>query len=190
MTLAEIRSTPRMIQDRLRQAAAWRLNGLLLERPRAGWIEDVEALAREVADAGLGAAAQAARAATEGEYLSLLGPGGAASPREVAYRTMEDPSRLLADLSAWYEAFAYRPRAEDPPDHLAVEAGFVGYLLLKEALALSAGDQEAAETTAEARARFLEERLAPFIEGLAGRLEGTGGHLELAARALRSRVIS
>ncbi len=179
---------PCRIGEQLREAAAWRVLGILLERPRAGWLEEIELLAREVADPSLSAAALEARRATEGAYLKALGPGGYASPREVAYRTMEDPSRLLADLSAWYEAFAYRPRAEDPPDHIAVESGFAGYLLLKEAMARLADDEEAAGTTARARERFIDERLRPFVEGLSGRLQGTGGHLEQAISVLLKRV--
>jgi len=176
------------IRRLLRESAAWRLQGLLLERPRSGWLQEVESLAAEVEEQELRAAASAARAADEGEYLAALGPGGAASPREVAYRPMEDPSRLLSELSAWYDAFAFRPRAEDPPDHVAVEAGFVGYLFLKEAMARAAGDGEAAGTTATARERFLSQRLRPFIEELSTRLGPAEGPLALAVEALRRRV--
>jgi TorA maturation chaperone TorD len=172
----------------LREAAAWRLLGLLMERPRAGWIEEVEALAREAGGDPLRAAARAAREASEGQYLALLGPGGPVSPREVAYRDREDPARVLSDLASYYEAFAYRPRAEDPADHIAVEAGFIGYLVLKEAMALAAGSQEHAAVAAQARERFLNEHVAPFARRLAERLAGCGGHLEAAARAIQDRV--
>jgi hypothetical protein len=172
----------------LRLAAAWRLNGLLLERPRAGWREEVDALAAEVEDGDLRAAAAAARHGTEGEYLAHLGPGGPVSPREVAYRDREDPARVLADLAACYEAFAYRPRAEDPADHIAVEAGFVGYLLLKELIARDLCESILVSTVSLARERFLHEHVGPFARALAARLEGAGGHLELAARALAARA--
>jgi hypothetical protein len=181
---------PEEAAGQLREAAAWRLQGLLLERPRPGWLEEIEELAREAADPRLHEAASAARGATEGLYLAAFGPGGYASPREVAYRTMEDPARLLSELSGWYEAFAYRPRTEDPPDHIAVEAGFVGYLLLKEAMARLAGDDEAAGTTALSRERFSGERLRPFATELAGRLQGASGHLEPAAVSLLERAWS
>lgn len=55
----------------------------------------------------------------------MLGPGGLASPREVAYRGMGDPGQILSDILAFHEAFAFRPEAEEPPDHVAVEAGFL-----------------------------------------------------------------
>lgn len=165
------------------EAARWRLLGLLLERPRAGWHAEVARLAAEVADPGLVTLAGAAREASEGAYLRLLGPGGAVSPREVAYRGLEDPGWVLADVARFYEAFAYRPRAEDPPDHVAVEAGFVGYLLLKEELARSAGDGEAARTTGAARAAFLGRHLAALAAPLARALDAAGGGVLAAAAA-------
>jgi hypothetical protein len=172
----------------LRDAAAWRLLGLLMERPRSGWIDEVEALAREADGDGERSAARAARHATEGAYLALLGPGGNVPAREVAYREREDPARVLADISACYEAFAYHPRAEDPSDHMAVEIGFVGYLIVKEVMACAAGQEEHAAIARIARRRFVADHLAPFARSLAERLAGCGGHLEPAARALRDRM--
>jgi hypothetical protein len=51
-------------ERRIAEAATWRLLGLLLERPRAGWHAEVAALAREIADPALNGAAQSAQAAT------------------------------------------------------------------------------------------------------------------------------
>jgi len=117
------------LQDTLRQAAEWRLLGLLFERPREGWKREVEALRVEVADPEIRIAAElAGQEGTEGIYLALLGPGGAVSPREVTYRGMQDPGHILADIEAFHEAFAFHPDTEEPPDHLAVEAGFSGIL--------------------------------------------------------------
>jgi nitrate reductase assembly molybdenum cofactor insertion protein NarJ len=174
-------------QALISEAAEWRLIALLLERPRAGWQMEVAALAREVPHQGLRTAAHAARDASEGEYLHLVGPGGIVSPREVSYRSFEDPGRILADLAASYAAFAFQPRAEESPDHLAVEAGFIGYLLLKEAFAVARGDTEAASTTAAARSRFLEGHLTaahPFAE----RLAAGGSYLAAVACVLAERV--
>jgi hypothetical protein len=151
-------------------AAEWRLLGLLLERPRAGWHDEVARLGREVGGIAIRDAVAAAGGAGEGEYLALLGPGGLVSPREVAYRGLQDPGRVLADLAAVYQAFAFRPRAEDPMDHIAVEVAFVGYLFLKEGFALATGDTEAAETTAAARAAFVSEHLSTMATRLAERL--------------------
>ena len=87
------------VKELLREAAAWRLLGLLFERPRDGWWREVEMLSREVVDPEITAAAEAARdGGGEGRYLALLGPGGPVSPREVTYRGMEDPGRIFADI--------------------------------------------------------------------------------------------
>lgn len=164
-------------------AAAWRLAGLLLERPVCGWPEAVSDLAAEVDDPGLRAAAEVAPKAVEGHYLALLGPGGPASPREVAYVGFGDPGRTLAEIRAFHEAFAFGPRTEDPPDHIAVSAGFAGYLRLKEAFALGEGNGEAAATVREARERFESEHLRRVAGPLARKLEEHGPGTAWAAAA-------
>jgi nitrate reductase assembly molybdenum cofactor insertion protein NarJ len=174
----------------LREAAAWRLLGLLLERPREGWRQEVEALRREVADPEIGAAAEAARAhASEGRYLAVFGPGGPVSPREVTYRGMEDPGRILGDVMAFYRAFAFQPHTEEVPDHLAVEAGFLGFLCLKEAYARVRGQDEEGEVAAQAAERFREAHLGTFAWPVADRLGRTDlAYLTLAAAALAHRT--
>lgn len=177
------------VREALAEAARWRLLGLLFERPRHGWTGELAGLARELDDPGLVSAARAAREASEGAYLAFLGPGGI-SPREVSYRGMEDPARVLASLSAWYEAFAYRPRAEDPIDHVAVEAGFAGYLALKEAAALAGGKPQAAEVAAEGRRRFVETHLRSLAGPLTRRLRAASAPTWLlqAAQSLVART--
>ena len=171
------------------EAVEWRLLALLLERPRAGWHEEVAGLGREVPDLTLAAAAQNAQEAREGEYLSVLGPGGAVSPREVTYRSYEDPGQLLAELATVYEVWAFQPRAEDPIDHIAVEAGFVGFLFLKEAFAGARHDGQAAAAVAAARRAFIATHLAAIVPPLAQRLEAAGpAYLVQAAHALVARV--
>ena len=171
-------------------AAEWRLIGLLLERPRPGWREEIEALAGESGDDALRRAAASAGAANEGTYLHLVGPGGLVSPREVSYRPMEDPGWVLADLRRFYDAFAFHPRAEDPIDHIAVETSFVGYLFLKEAFARAGGDDVAAETTAAARRDFLEAHLGSIAHPFAERLEALARSCPLSecARLLAARA--
>lgn len=177
------------LHEWLRQAAEWRLLGLLFERPRAGWREEVEGLCREVLDPEIKAAATAARGeASEGLYLALLGPGGPVSPREVSYRGMEDPGHLLADIEAFYQAFAFSPETEEAPDHLSVEAGFLGYLCLKAAYARARGNDEEAEVAARASAKFREAHLSTFAWVVAERLEATDvRYLTLAAKVLAHR---
>jgi len=173
----------------VRTAAQWRLLGLLFERPRPGWAEEAESLVREVADAELRRVVERAiSAANEGEYHRVLGPGGLVSPREVSYR-VTDPGVLMANLSCAYDAFAYRPRVEEPLDHIAVETGFAGYLCLKEAFAIANGENESAEQVASARSAFVEDHLRAFATGLAQRL-GTlaGSYLCDCGRLLGARV--
>lgn len=160
-----------MNPELLAQAAAWRLIGLLFERPKVGWVEEVGALDRESSDPALQEAARLGAAAAETQYLALMGPGGPASPREAGYRGRLDPGQLMADISGFYQAFAFEPRREDPIDHIAVEAGFAGFLFLKEALA---PDREAAVTIRDARELFFAEHLGPLAAGLHRRLEQLG----------------
>lgn len=177
------------LQHLLGEATAWRLLGLLFERPREGWWQEVDSLSRLVSDPEIRAAAETARdEASEGLYLSLLGPGGAVSAREVTYRGMEDPGHIVADIAAFHEAFAFQPETEEAPDHLAVEASFVGYLALKEAYARARGDEEEAEVASEASARFREDHLSVLTWPVAERLATTGvRYLALAATALARR---
>jgi TorA maturation chaperone TorD len=178
------------VQQLLGDATTWRLLGLFFERPREGWRKEVELLRRKIADPAIEAAADAAQEdAKEGLYLALLGPGGPVSAREVAYRGMEDPGRILADIRAFYEAFAFQPETEEAPDHLSVEAGFLGYLCLKEAYARARGNDQEAEVSAQAAHRFRESHLSTFVWPVADRLEAAGlRYLSLAASALAHRT--
>ena len=181
--------TDPLVQELLAAATAWRLLGLLFERPREGWWQDVEALSRVVSDPEIrSAAAEAQLEASEGRYLALLGPGGPVSAREVAYRGMEEPGQIMADIQAFYQAFAFQPETEEAPDHLAVEAGFLGYLCVKEAYARARGNDEEAEIAAAAAIRFCEAHLSAVAWPVAKRLESTGvRHLSLAAATLARR---
>lgn len=171
------------------EAAEWRLLGLLLQRPRPGWREQVEALAREVADERLAAAAAAARDADEGFYLALFGPGGAVSPRAVTYRAFADPGGILGEIAGYHEAFGFRSDGEDPPDHVAVLCDFVSYLRFKEAYARAGGDDEAASLCAEARQHVVESHLAPIACALAEMFEAAPpSYVRDVVKRLRARV--
>ena len=175
----------------MRAATEWRLLGLLFERPRPGWLEEIALLRGEVADGLLRDAAEAAAGADEGTYLAVFGPGGCASPREVAYRGREDPGQVLADIAGFHRAFGFHAAVEDPIDHVAVEASFAGFLAFKEAFARSQGDTEATEVCAEALARFCDAHIRCFAEALALKLDAVGElapHLAQAAIALVERA--
>lgn len=184
-------TAPAVAESLLRDAAEWRLLGLLFEYPGAGWREEVGALLAEVADPVLRQAGQQARTSGRaGAYLAVLGPGGIVSPREAGHAPLQDPGRILADIAAFYDAFQYRPRAEEPADHVAVQAGFLGYLKLKEAFARARAAADEAEMAAGAAETFQARHLAVMAEPLARRLAeaGSGGYLALAADALWRRA--
>lgn len=157
-----------LTQVDLRKAAELRLIGLLFERPREETRAGIRDLACEIGDGPLREIAERLQDLDEPTYTSLLGPGGPVSPREAAYLKRADPGWAMADVSAFYQAFGYRPRAEDPVDHVAVETGFVAYLLLKEAYAGACGADP--NLAAAARARFIESHLSTLATGIVRRL--------------------
>ena len=174
----------------LTQAAEWRLIGRLFECPVGTWQDEIVALARDLEDPLLGSAVtHALEEASEGLYHSTFGPGGPAPPREVTYVKTIQLGYLLSELTAFYDAFAYRPVTRESPDHVSVEAGFIGYLRLKEAYAVTRGDEGQAAVTAGAAATFVREHLAAFAEPLAATLDASGvAYLAEAARALATRT--
>ena len=141
-------------------------------------------------DEALRAMAEAALAqASAPLHHSTFGPGGPAAPREVTYRQDVLPGGMLGELTAFYRAFAYEPTVPEPPDHMAIEAGFVGYLKLKEAFALERGEAEQVAVVAAAARRFLDDHLNPMVEPLALALTASGiEYLAHAGAALLERV--
>lgn len=174
----------------LQEAAEWRLLGRLLECPSSAWKEDLDTLSRELDAEPLKAAALGARSeATEGLYHSVFGPGGPAPPREVSYHASVELGSLMSEIERDYAAFAYQPETHEPPDHIAVETGFVAYLRLKEAYAYATGDDEAAQITRRAAMRFAAEHLARMAEPLATLLSNSGvDYLAQTLALIASRV--
>lgn len=177
------------VLDLARQAAEWRLIALLFEQPSASWREQLTALAAEIADETLQRAAQAAlEEASEELYHSIFAPGGPASPREASYFDHIQLGYLMAELGAHYEAFAYQPVLAEPPDHVAIEAGFIAFLRLKEAYALAGDDTENAARTRDAARHFLSGHLARMAPTLAEKFVPSDvEYLTLASRALAER---
>lgn len=177
-------------QNLLAEAAEWRLLSLLFDCPGQSWLAQVAQLSVEVTDPELRTCVdQALGQASEGLYHSTFGPGGPAAPREVSYSDTLQFGYLMSELQAYYEAFGYRPRTKEAPDHISVELGFLAYLNMKEAFALASGDEKQRAVTAEAAKRFAAEHLARVAQPLAERLRESGlGYLSEAARALQRRV--
>jgi len=152
---------PAPIRELLAESAEWRLYGLLFEYPDRGWRANMEALRSSLSDSKLRAMAESAlRDASEGLHFALFGPAGTVPAREVTYRGGVQFGYLMAELSAFYDAFGYAPQAQEAPDHFAIELGFISYLKLKQAHALANGDSGQAEVTAEACREFLKEHIA------------------------------
>ena len=181
-------STSPAVTALLREAAEWRLLGLLFEYPTGSWRAQVEALARDFDGGALpGLAAAALECASEGLHIALFGPGGRVPVREVTYRGGVQFGYLMAELAACYDAFGYSPSTEESSDHLAVEAGFVAYLKMKQAFALASDDGEHAAIASEAAETFVKEHLAILVEPVAGALEAYAPDYLIQAAAVLLR---
>jgi nitrate reductase assembly molybdenum cofactor insertion protein NarJ len=172
------------------EAAEWRLLSLLFECPTPEWRRQLAGLIKEVADEELKSAAQdALDKASEGLFHHTFGPGGPAPPREATYHQTVQLGYLMSELQAYYNAFAFRPATNEPPDHVSVETGFIAYLKMKEAYALACCSEEQAATASESAQRFVQEHLANLAQPLANHLEGSGiPYLAKAGAALLHRV--
>jgi len=173
-----------------REAAEWRLLSLLFECPTSDWRKQIAALIQDVADEELKSAAQdALEQASEGLFHHTFGPGGPAPPREATYHQTVQLGYLMSELQAYYNAFAFHPVTNEPPDHISVEIGFIAYLRLKEAYALACCNNEQAATAAESAQRFIFEHLANIAQPFANHLEASDiPYLVKAAAALFRRV--
>ena len=174
----------------LEDAAEWRLISLLFDCPDQERLEQIDSLSRAANDKKLKRAAKAARKeATEGLFHSIFGPGGPAPGREVSYRGWVQPGYLLSELSSFYDAFAYKPKTHEVPDHVAVETGFIAYMRMKEAFAFECSDTESAAITAEASKTFIDDHLSKYAEQMSKILSNSGiEYLSLAGAALFDRV--
>jgi nitrate reductase assembly molybdenum cofactor insertion protein NarJ len=174
----------------LRDAADWRVLGRLFERPSPEWLDDLDRLGAEVGDEALAATVRAAReGAAEGRYHSTFGPGGPAPPREASYHLSLELGNLMSELTTIYDAFGYTPPGDEPPDHVAIETGFIAYLRLKEAYALSSGEEETAQIARRAAVAFTTDHLAMFAQPLAALLaESDIEYLVQASAQLAARV--
>ncbi len=179
-----------VVVDLLRDAAAWRLLGRLFECPSSAWRDDIAALDRELADDRLHAAVTAALdESSEGLYHSVFGPGGPAPPREVTYYQSLELGSVMSSVTGYYGAFAYTPAISEPPDHIAVEVGFLAYLRTKQAFALLAGDADRATLAAEAVDHFRQDHVAAIAARLAPLLEAApASYMASAGRILLARA--
>lgn len=163
---------PPRVKELLDEASQWRLYGLLFEYPTKAWRENLEALLPSLHSAELRSIAQAAlEQSSEGLHFTLFGPAGSVPAREVTYQGGVQFGYLMAELSAYYEAFGYEPQVDEAADHLAVQLGFLAFLKLKQAHAVLDGQDEAAQLTGEAFSNFLREHIAAQAEPVVKALE-------------------
>lgn len=163
---------PPEVEELLKEASQWRLFGLLFEYPTKAWRDNLEALMPSLHSPELRVIAQAALdQASEGLHFAMFGPAGSVPVREVTYQGGVQFGYLMAEMSAYYEAFGYQPQVDEASDHLAVQLGFLSFLKLKQAHALLNGQSEAARLTSEAFNNFLRDHIASQAEPVVKALE-------------------
>lgn len=185
------------VQALLQQAAALRLAALALGPPRPGRDREMQALALEVSPHLRREAAALAGfdlAAADAAHHRLLGSSGAVSGCESAYPGVfsADKGTLLADISAFYQAFGFQPGEElpEPPDHIAVQLAYLAFLSIKEAFAHHRGDREKAEICARAFGDFNQAHLGRWGAALSERLaQRQDSELPLAGVRLALQIL-
>jgi TorA maturation chaperone TorD len=118
-------------------------------------------------------------AAWEAEYHALLGASGACPDCESSYddNPLGGKGPLLLDIAGFYQAFRF-PGPESlqlPPDHLAVELDFLGYLGLKAAFAEGSARGDERAVCLEAAAAFGRDHLGRFLHRFCERLAAAAG---------------
>lgn len=98
---------------------------------------------------------------------------GAAPPCETSYTcrlNQELKTFELADIAGFYKAFNLKP-AYGTPDHIGAEMEFMAYLLIREVLAGSAGQDDAVAVCRDAREKFYREHLSVWVGDMARQVE-------------------
>jgi TorA maturation chaperone TorD len=172
----------------LRKAAAWRYFSLLFRLPSRETRNELKRLGREVPRGirGLGQEwTSLPLKAAEAEYHRVLGAGGVPCV-ESSYddNALAGRGPLLADVRAFYEAFAYTPEKlpAELPDHIAVELDFLSYLAMKASFAHHAGTPEQKRVSVDAYHQFAKSHLNPWV----GKLQAS---VARAGTALHSKAL-
>jgi hypothetical protein len=165
------------VHDLLERAATYRALSLALAPPGPGLATELLGLSREcapVAREGVARLAEEARGDLDGRYHTLLGFAGACRDAETDcdLRGVSAKGTMLGDVAAFYRAFAFEPTAEPavPADHVSRELAFLGYLAVKQALALDAGEEDNASVCAEAHRTFVRDHLGRWARRFFARL--------------------
>jgi nitrate reductase assembly molybdenum cofactor insertion protein NarJ len=178
------------VRELLTAAVEWRLLGMLFERPLGDWAVQLAEVAKETASVELQNAVNSAlKDACEAQYHATFGPCGPLSVREATYRKTMNLGQYLSQLSSLYDGFAYKPALDEAPDHIAVELGFVAYLHLKKAYALSQNDAEQAAIAGDVLERFLQEHVSTLAAPVALALRDSSiSYYDWTAKAIQQRI--
>jgi TorA maturation chaperone TorD len=167
----------------LHRAAVYRLLGGAFAHPTRARVTELGALASALAGhaadpalrQSLAELAEAARTADAGGLAEVHAGLFDRVPACPAYEGVYGVPQLagkaaqLADIAAFYAAFAVTPAAREAelPDHVATELEFMSVLALKEAYALAEGDRDGLEVTRAAARAFLRDHLGRWAETFA-----------------------
>ncbi len=159
----------------LERAAEWHLLAQLFAYPDAGWRRRFELLCGSLRGAAmLELARRAAREVCPELWMRLFGPAGPVRIRAVSFDGGLQPGYLLAELAAFYEAFAYVAPPGSAPDDFPALLDFAAWLEMKLAYACMLEDVQAAEVTNRALETFLSRFLSAGAWRVYRQLEGLG----------------
>ena len=125
-------------------------------------------------------------------YFAVLGPGGCPAT-ESAYdlAAMANRGPLIAEVSAFYEAFSYPARltSDVVPDHVVVELDFMGYLAFKIAYALHENRADDRAVAEAAYTDFRDRHVRFWLQAFCERLQETAASPFAAAAEWTCRVV-
>jgi len=114
------------------------------------------------------------------EYVGVFGHtlSKDTSPYELEFLKNKEVfamTQTLADINGFYRAFGVSVTAGERADHLAIEAEFLSYLILKERFALENGDEENAEVCRNAQKDFWTDHFCSWVSKLSRNLQAESG---------------
>jgi hypothetical protein len=178
------------VEELQEQAGDWSLIALLLQKPQPGWPQRLRAAAEKTVDPELRVAADLAHGKGNDYFHEcLFGPNGLLLSRESCYRSADDHSPLLADLSSLADALGYSRVGDEPADHIVSVVDLMAHVLSRRADAMADG-QVGEAMYLEGVAEWLRRaHLAWFTEQIVKALSETEVcYLSHVARALEARV--
>lgn len=181
----------------LERATLFRFLSLLFQPPREGRSEELSALAAGLPGSLRLEGEKLARLFTGGaedDYHRLFGGAGACRDCESDFeRPSLGTKEVAADAAGFYRAFRFQGVREvpAPPDNVATELSFLGYLSLKAAYARGEGMGEEEAMCLDAGGKFVREHLGrwldPFLDRVVEATKGEGFFGE-AARFARGAI--